>query len=41
MYVCMYVCRKTVYFYIPNFGHVKHCPDEANDLPDNSEQQWS
>ena len=25
---------------IPASWHRKHCPDEANDTPDNLEQQW-
>ena len=27
--------------YIPVAGHSKHCPDEANDTPDNSKQHCS
>ena len=36
MYVHAYVLG-----HIPDFGHSKHCPGEANDTPDNSKQHCS
>ena len=42
-YVCTFITYMHIsnYIHVPDFGHSKHCPDEANDTPDNSKQHWS
>ena len=37
MCIHMYVIA---YIKLPELGHSKHCPDEANVTPDNSKQHW-
>ena len=32
--------HKYVHMCIPIIGHIKHCPGEANDAPNNSKQHW-
>ena len=40
MYLHVSLPLITIYVNLPSFGHIKHCPDETNDAPDNLKQHW-
>ena len=39
MHVCIYACMYSMH--LPDVGHIIHCPEEANDTPNNSKQHCS